>query len=62
MKWIKLSDRMPSIEIDGDKVLVYRVLNEGQKSMAMSIIDTRMLKHSNPNETWWIALPDKPIT
>lgn len=61
MKWIKLKDRKPSIDIDGEKVLVYRIMNESQASMSISILDTNMIKHSNEDETWWMALPDKPI-
>lgn len=62
MKWIKLKDRKPSCEIDGEKVLVYRITNEGQASIAISILDTRMIKYSDEDETWWMALPDEPRT
>lgn len=61
MKWIKLKDRKPSIDIDGKKILVYRIMNESQASMSISILDTNMIKYSNADETWWMALPDKPI-
>ena len=27
MKWIKLKDRKPSVEIDGEKILIYRILD-----------------------------------
>jgi len=37
MKWIKLKDRKPSEQIDGKKVLVFRIMNEGQKAQAISI-------------------------
>ena len=60
MKWIKLKDRKPSVEIDGKKILVYRVLNQSQSNMSISIYDTKMIKHSDENETWWMALPDEP--
>ncbi len=60
MKWMKLKDRMPSVEIDGKKVLLYRLLNEGQKELSISIHDKIMTKHCDKDETWWIALPDKP--
>ena len=62
MKWIKLKDRKPSCEIDGEKILVYRIMNESQSSMAISILDTKMIKYSNEDETWWMALPDEPRT
>jgi hypothetical protein len=61
MKWIKLKDRKPSCEIDGDKILIYRILNESQDSMSVSIFNTKMIKHSNEDETWWMSLPDEPI-
>ena len=62
MKWIKLKDRKPSCEIEGEKVLVYRIMNENQASMAISILDTKIIKYSNEDETWWMALPDEPRT
>lgn len=62
MKWIKLKDRKPSVDIDGKKVLLYRLLNEGQEELSISIYDTAKIKHCNEEETWWIALPDKPRT
>jgi len=62
MKWIKLKNRKPSCEVDGEKILVYRIMNESQSSMAISILDTKMIKHSNEYETWWMALPDEPRT
>ena len=58
---IKLSERSPKVEIDGEKVLVYRLLNDGQKSQSFSIFHTLMLKHCNPEETWWTNLPKEPI-
>lgn len=60
MKWIKLKDRKPSKDIDGKKVLIFRIMNETQKSQATSIIDVAIIKHSNEDETWWMALPDEP--
>lgn len=60
MRWIKLKDRKPSVNIDGKKVLLYRLLNEEQKELSISIYDTAMIKHCNENETWWMALPDDP--
>ena len=61
MKWIKLKDRKPSIEVDGEKILVYRIMDESQASMSISILDMNMIKYSNEDETWWMALPDKPV-
>lgn len=61
MKWIKLKDRKPSVDIDGEKILIYRVLNENQKSMSISIYATNMTKLCDENDTWWMALPNSPI-
>ena len=62
MKWIKLKDRKPSCKIDGEKILVYRIVNESQTSVAINILATKMIKYSNEDETWWMALPDEPRT
>jgi hypothetical protein len=61
MKWIKLKDRSPSADIDGEKILIYRILNEGQKDISINIYATHMVKHCDENETWWMALPSEPI-
>lgn len=61
MKWIKLKDRKPVCEIDGEKILIYRIATESQVNMAISIFDTKMIKYSNEDETWWMSLPDKPV-
>ena len=60
MKWILLKDRMPKENIDGDKVLICRLLNEGQRDQAISIMPTHMIRHSNDLETWWMSLPELP--
>jgi len=61
MKWIKLKDRKPDVKIDGAKVLLYRIVNESQESIAISIHDTHMVKFCSEDETWWMSLPDKPV-
>jgi hypothetical protein len=61
MKWIKLKDRKPDVKIDGVKVLIYRIVNESQESISISIRDTHMVKFCNEDETWWMSLPDKPV-
>jgi hypothetical protein len=61
MKWIRLKDKKPSLEIEGKKILIYRILNDNQESISISIFDTAMIKHCNKDETWWMALPDKPL-
>jgi len=60
MKWIKLKDRIPNVNIDGEKILIYRILNKAQEEMEISIFYTKMVKHCNPDETWWMTLPEKP--
>ena len=60
MKWIKLKDRMPDKNIDGSKVLLHRIIDGPQAAQAITIHDTRMVRHCNPDETHWMALPDQP--
>ena len=62
MKWIKLKDRKPSTEIDGKKILLYRLTNDSQRELSTTIFETNMVKFCDENETWWMALPDKPLT
>lgn len=59
--WIKLSESLPIKEDVGEKVLLFRVMNENQKSTQITIHDTDMVKHCDPNETWWLTLPSNPI-
>ena len=62
MKWIKLKDRKPSIEIDGKKILLYRLTNDSQRELSSTIFETNMVKFCDENETWWMALPEEPRT
>lgn len=61
MNWIKATDRLPDVGIDGDKVLICRMMNDSQKNMHMSIYSTQILKYCNKEKTWWMRLPEKPI-
>jgi hypothetical protein len=61
MKWIKLSDRMPDEKIDGERLLVYRVMKQGQEAMEISVLPTDRIKYANKEETFWMSLPNKPI-
>lgn len=61
MKWIKLKDRKPTEEIDGEKLLVCRVLNEGQINQNPSILSTNKIHLCDVNETWWMSIPELPI-
>jgi hypothetical protein len=60
MKWIKLSDRKPDINIDGEKLLICRIVTKQQELQAISIINTEFIKNCNPDETWWLTLPELP--
>jgi len=60
MRWIKLSLRKPSVKIDGSKVLIHRIPAFSHENDTITVIATRMVKHCQPNETWWMPLPEKP--
>jgi hypothetical protein len=60
MEWINVNDRLPTVENDGVKVLIHRIVNDSQSLIAISIHDTLMVKHCNPNETHWMPLPEPP--
>lgn len=60
--WIPLSSKQPTKEINGEKVLIYRLMNDSQKSQAITIHETVMVKHCDPDETWWTELPKPPKT
>jgi len=61
MKWTKLKDKQPDESIEGQKVLILRKLNEQQVMQSLSIHDTKLIKHCDPEETWWMRLPDVPV-
>jgi hypothetical protein len=61
--WISVKERLPKLE-DADengKVLLYRKLNEDQKSLSVSIHDWSMVKHCD-EFAFWMNLPPKPTT
>ena len=60
ISWVAASEKLPSVEQNGNKVLIYRIMNDSQESLAISIHETNMVKHCNPNETWWMELPKPP--
>lgn len=59
-KWVKASESLPTIELNGDKILLYRISNEGQLDVEISVYSTAKVRHCNPNETWWMDLPAPP--
>jgi hypothetical protein len=58
--WVACSEKLPTVELNGQKVLIYRIMNDSQASLAISIHETSMVKHCNVNETWWTELPKPP--
>ena len=60
ISWVLVSEKLPTVEENGQKVLIYRIMNDSQSSLAISIHETNMVKHCNPNETWWMELPKPP--
>ena len=60
ISWVAASEKLPSIEANGQKVLIYRIMNDSQESLAISIHETSMVKYCNVDETWWMELPKPP--
>jgi len=59
--WIKLKDKKPNIKEVGDKVLLFRIMNDSQMSQSITIHETYMVKFCNENETWWQPIEPAPI-
>jgi hypothetical protein len=57
MNWISVKDRLPE---KGQRVLVHREVNKGQELLSYSICDGSILKHSKPETTFWMSLPEPP--
>ena len=60
MSWVAVSEKLPTVEGNGEKVLIYRIMNDSQESLAISIHETSMVKYCNVDETWWMELPKPP--
>lgn len=60
ISWVAASEKLPSVEQNGNKVLMYRIMNDSQESLAISVHETSMVKYCNPDETWWMELPKPP--
>lgn len=59
--WIKLKDKKPNSHEVGDKVLLFRIMNDSQKSQSVTIHETYMVKFCDENETWWQPIEPSPI-
>ena len=60
ISWVAASEKLPSVEQNGNKVLIYRIMNDSQESLAISIHESSMVKYCNVDETWWMELPKPP--
>ena len=60
ISWVAASEKLPLVEQNGKKVLIYRIMNDSQESLAISIHETSMVKYCNVDETWWMELPKPP--
>jgi hypothetical protein len=43
-----------------EQSLIYRIMNDSQESLAISIHETSIIKYCNVDETWWMELPKPP--
>lgn len=62
-EWVKVEDGLPT-EKDADengKVLVWREMNDSQKSLSKSVFDYWMVKNCD-SSTFWMPLPTPPTT
>jgi RecB family endonuclease NucS len=60
ISWVACSEKLPTVVENGNKVLIYRIMNDSQESLAISIHETSMVKYCNIEETWWMELPKPP--
>lgn len=60
-KWTKVSDELPETTTNGEKVILFRLGNDSQKSNQVTIYDTIMVKYCDPHETWWKPIGDLPL-
>jgi len=59
--WIKLKDKKPNAQEVGDKVLLFRIMNDSQMSQSVTIHETYMVKFCDENETWWQPIEPTPL-
>ena len=60
ISWVFANDKLPTVEQNGEKVLLYRIMNNSQESQSVSIHETSMVKYCNKEETWWMEIPLLP--
>src|SRR5690348_575562 len=58
-KWISAKE-LPDVNEVGKKVLLFRNMNEGQRGIAITVYDTFLVKHCDPETTFWQSLPNPP--
>lgn len=56
-KWISVKDMLPSENIE--KVLLYRKMNENQKSISITVHDAKLVKYCD-EYSFWMPLPEPP--
>jgi hypothetical protein len=60
ISWVFANYKLPTVEENGKKVLLYRIMNDSQESQSVSIHETSMVKYCNKEETWWMEIPPLP--
>ena len=58
-KWIS-AKKLPNAKKVGNKVLLFRKMNDSQKEMSTCVYDTFLVKHCDPETTFWQPLPAPP--
>jgi uncharacterized HAD superfamily protein len=58
-KWISAKELSNANEV-GKKVLLFRKMNDSQREMAITVYDTFLVKHCDPETTFWQKLPNPP--
>lgn len=58
--WVSVEDRLPDVKKDGNKVLLFREMNESQKALSICVYDTSMIKYCEKS-SYWTPLPAPPV-
>jgi hypothetical protein len=56
-EWVSVEDRLPTLEENGEKVLIHRLMNDSQKLLAYSVHDTKMVKYCDKDTFWKTLTP-----